>query len=483
MSQHPILPTQIGQGSGINITRHRINGRLMTSGDAYDLGIAHGQNHPLSALQQLNQRPIGVDALGLYHWSNVGRLDYLLPVRAKRMSASAFNYFRGMPALMLYDQARESQHSGLWQQICGDCHLNNFGGFASPERQLLFGLTDFDETLIAPFEWDLKRLSTSIIIAARQRQMTGTVQSALVRMLLELYQLTIENCRKLSPLEQWYQQWDADDLLENTANPAVYQTRKDAIQKVKKTAIGKYLAKISDMNDKGQRQFLEQPPLQQHPTASMPFANPKAIEQFFADYRQSLKFDRQVLFDRYDCHDVALRVVGVGSVGTVSAIALFEDADREPLILQMKEARPSILASLLIHNESTHQGERVIHGQQMLQSASDIFLGFATLEHANMQRDFYVRQLRDMKYSIDLDELDDAHVEAHIQSCATALAYAHAKSGHADVISGYLNADHDWQAALIDYAQAAADRNAEDYAQFLAAIADGQIAVAGDDAL
>lgn len=213
-----------------------------------------------------------------------------------------------------------------------------------------------------------------------------------------------------------------------------------------------------------------------HPKAGEPFS--EHHEAFFESYRSTLKYDRQVLFDRYQCTDIALKVVGVGSVGTRSAIALFEDADREPLILQMKEANPSILSPLFLQ-KVPHEGERVVYGQQLMQAASDIFLGYST----DQQQHYLIRQLRDMKVSIDLAGMDDAFFYEYADSCGLALAHAHAKAGNADVLIGYLGEGGSIVQILQDYASQYAGQNLSDYQQFMNAIADGKIQLAGEEAL
>ncbi len=221
---------------------------------------------------------------------------------------------------------------------------------------------------------------------------------------------------------------------------------------------------------------MDDAPLLWHPDLDEPFG--KDVDVFFQKYRDSLKYDRQVLFDRYQRTDVALKVVGVGSVGTRSAIALFQDADREPLILQMKEANPSILSPLFV-DKVNHEGERVVHGQQLMQAASDIFLGFSSISNQH----FHVRQLRDMKISVDLSDMDDEYFYEYAESCGLALAHAHAKSGNADVLMGYLGEGNTIVEVLQTYAEEYAERNLNDYNQFMNEVADGKIQLAGDDAL
>lgn len=479
------LPNALYTAQSIDLTRHRQHGKLLTQADSLALGKAQRKVTPRKQLAQLAKRPEGVDALNLYHWSNQGRLDFLLPVRAKRMSVSPFTFFRGMPALMLYDQAWESaQHgnSGLYQQVCGDCHLSNFGGFASPERNLLFGLNDFDETLLAPFEWDLKRLVTSIMVAATtptlERAAYGdSVGLQAIQVLLDSYRSGLTQHQALAPIQVWYEKVDATQLLAATNDQTLRAERQAEIDKAKNNTTAKLLPKMTDQDARTRlRHFKDEPPIQQHPKRGQPFS--QGLSQFFAHYRDSLKFDRQVLFDRYQLSDVSLKVVGVGSVGNTAAVALFEDADHEPLILQMKQAKPSILAPLLPRDSQlASQGERVVRGQQLMQAASDIFLGFASLSKPVAQ-DFYVRQLRDMKYSADIDAMDRTHFYAYVASCGLALAHAHAKAGNADAVLSYMGGGTAIVSALQAYAVAAAARNLQDYQQFNQAIAEGLIEVA-----
>lgn len=472
------LPSQLWTADSIDLTRHEHQSKLLNREDGVALGKQQRKIVARSQLAQLSQRPQGITAQQVYEWSNLGRLDGLKPIRAKRMSISPFAFFRGMPSLMLYDLAWESCHSGLFQQICGDCHLLNFGGFASPERNLLFGINDFDETLRGPFEWDLKRLATSLIIAADEIEQVDSVGVAAVEVMLDAYRKHLLDMMDLSPLQIWYEKVDAQDLLQNTSDAGVRKKRKKTLESAQYRTTHSILPKLTEKDQQsGQRRFIDEPPLLRHPNAGEPFGTHSLA--FFQQYRDSLKYDRQVLFDRYRLTDTALKVVGVGSVGTRAAIALFEDGDREPLILQMKEANPSILSPLL--EKSAHEGERVIRGQQLMQAASDIFLGFAST--SDQPEHFYVRQLRDMKVSVDLKAMDEAYLYEYAESCGMALAHAHGKAGNADVLMGYLGEGKVMTEVLQTYAVAYAARNAADYALFMQAINEAQIEVAGDEVL
>ena len=470
------LPKQLWTEESIDLTRHSYQGKLLTKSEGFKLGKTQRKKIPREQLSQLSERPKDTTALTIYDWSNQGRLEQLKPIRAKRMSVSPFTFYRGMPSLMLFDQAWEQHNSGLFQQICGDCHLSNFGGFASPERNLLFGINDFDETLVAPFEWDLKRLATSFVIAARDIDLADKVGLKAIKTMLNSYRQHLLENTELSPLQVWYDKVDASTLLENTECRKLRKKREKHLDSAQKRNAHSVLPKLTQQDQEtGFRYFVDDAPLLWHPNTDEPFS--QSVETFFQQYRDSLKYDRQVLFDRYQRSDVALKVVGVGSVGTRSAIALFQDADREPLILQMKEANPSILSPLFL-GKVKHEGERVIHGQQLMQAASDIFLGFSTLE-----KHFHVRQLRDMKISVDLADMDDDYFYEYAESCGLALAHAHAKAGNADVLMGYLGEGSTIVEVLQQYATQYAERNLKDYQQFMDAVADAKIQIAGNEAL
>ena len=470
------LPEKLWKEQSVDLTRHSYRGKLLTKSEGFKLGKTQRKKIPREQLSQLSERPKDTTALMIYDWSNQGRLEKLKPIRAKRMSVSPFTFYRGMPSLMLFDQAWEQHHSGLFQQICGDCHLSNFGGFASPERNLLFGINDFDETLVAPFEWDLKRLATSFLIAAQDVGLGNRVGLKAIKTMLNSYRQQLLENMELSPLQVWYEKVDASTLLENTECRKLRKKRARHLDSAQKRNAHSVLPKLTQQDkETGFRHFIDDEPLLWHPKSNEPFS--KNVDEFFRQYRDSLKYDRQVLFDRYQRTDVALKVVGVGSVGTRSAIALFQDADREPLILQMKEASPSIL-SPLFPEKVKHEGERVVHGQQLMQAASDIFLGYSTLgQH------FHVRQLRDMKISVDLTDMDDEYFHEYAESCGLALAHAHAKAGNADVLMGYLGEGNTMVEVLQEYATQSMERNLNDYQHFMNEIADGRIQIAGDEAL
>lgn len=307
------LPKQLWNDESIDLTRHSYQGKLLNKSEGFKLGKAQRKKVPREHLSKLSERPKGTTALTIYDWSNQGRLEKLKPIRAKRMSVSPFTFYRGMPSLMLFDQAWEQANSGLFQQICGDCHLSNFGGFASPERNLLFGINDFDETLVAPFEWDVKRLATSFVIAARDINLAEKVGLKAIKIMLNSYRQHLLEITELSPLQVWYEKVDASTLLENTKCRKLRKKREKHLDSAHKRTAYSVLPKLTQQDqDTGFRRFVDDAPLLWHPSANEPFA--KDVDVFFQQYRDSLKYDRQVLFDRYQRTDVALKVVWVSEV-------------------------------------------------------------------------------------------------------------------------------------------------------------------------
>jgi uncharacterized protein (DUF2252 family) len=473
LSQQP--QQQIDLGHIIDLTGHTLGNRLMHRERAMRLGKDQRRVIPRGSLGQLADRPADFDLLKVIAQADEGRLSHLIAVRARRMSVSPFAFFRGMPLLMTQDLAREP-HSGLLMQICGDCHLLNFGGFASPERNLLFGINDFDETALGPFEWDIKRLITSVVIAAVDVGLGEQAGLEAVRELLSHYRSHLRHMMTLSPLQVWYESIDADDLLASTENNRIRKKRAKHLSGAYRRTTQSVLPKLTLQDElTGLRQFVDEPPLIWHPAQDEPFG--RNVRGFFRRYRETLKSDRRILFDRYQLTDVALKVVGVGSVGTRCAVALFEDGDHQPLILQMKEARASVLAHVL-PLRYRHEGQRVIQGQQLMQAASDIFLGFAT--SGVDKKYYYVRQLRDMKISANLDDMDAIYLLEYARSCGMALAHAHGKAGHPDVLTGYLGSNERFSALMVEYARQSAARNAQDYAVFMRAVDAGIIPLASE---
>jgi len=288
------LPKQLWTEESIDLTRHSYQGKLLTKSEGFKLGKTQRKKIPREQLSQLSERPKDTTALTIYDWSNQGRLEQLKPIRAKRMSVSPFTFYRGMPSLMLFDQAWEQHNSGLFQQICGDCHLSNFGGFASPERNLLFGINDFDETLVAPFEWDLKRLATSFVIAARDIDLADKVGLKAIKTMLNSYRQHLLENTELSPLQVWYDKVDASTLLENTECRKLRKKREKHLDSAQKRNAHSVLPKLTQQDQEtGFRYFVDDAPLLWHPNTDewQYFIEGTARMGVFASEGKSRTFD------------------------------------------------------------------------------------------------------------------------------------------------------------------------------------------------
>ncbi|MCX4761440.1 DUF2252 domain-containing protein [Streptomyces sp. NBC_01275] len=395
------------------------------------------------------------------------RLPELLPIRYGRMAASPFAFLRGAAAVMAADLASQP-HTGLTVQLCGDAHLLNFGLYASPERALLFDLNDFDETFPGPFEWDVKRLAASVALAAREN---GHPDPKAYRAALEAvaaYRTAMRRLSGLGELAVWYERFDADRLAPLLRSARHRKRAEASLTRARRRTSLQVLGKLTEVVD-GRHRIIQDPPLLEPAGAS----DAAALRKIFSDYRSTLGEERRLLLDRYRFVDAARKVVGVGSVGTRCFIVLLagRDAD-DPLFLQIKEARRSVLEEHLPSGPYVHPGRRVVAGQRLLQAAGDIFLGWMT---GPQGRAFYWRQLRDMKGSADVAGMSPADLQAYARLCGTVLARAHARSGDRIAIAGYLGGADTFERAVADFALAYADQSAADHAVLDAAVTAGVV--------
>jgi uncharacterized protein (DUF2252 family) len=388
------------------------------------------------------------------------------------MVESPFAFFRGSAIVQAHD-LQGTPSAGLTVQCCGDCHLMNFGGFATPERALIFDINDFDETLPGPFEWDVKRLATSFVLAARwlgfdPADARGSAVSAIAA-----YREAVARFAEMTVLETWYAKVRIEEVFAEFADDpkALKGLRKSVAEATQNTTDHVFHQITAD--DHGTPRILDHPPLLFHPDPSE-LDMERDVRPFFESYRATLSADRAALFDRFHVVDVAYKVVGVGSVGTRCFIALFGGDQDDHLFLQVKEARPSVLEGLAGPCSFSNNGERVVHGQRLMQSASDIFLGWTQGMHGH---DFYVRQLRDMKIAPNLVGYTPRALAAYGHLCGRALARAHAKSGNAAELTGYLGVNDVFDEAVADYALAYADQVERDYEAFRAATRAGRFPV------
>jgi len=382
------------------------------------------------------------------------------------MLVSPFAFLRGAAVLMADDLAG-TPVTGHRVQVCGDAHLANFGVFATPERNLVFDINDFDETLQAPWEWDVKRLAASVAVAARNLNIDEPARSAAVEGSVRAYRKRMREFGPMSPLDVWYERVDVQQVLA-IARDARAKDLKEAlcVAKVRhRTSLGA-LPKFTTVVQ-GQRRIADKPPLVVHDAIE-----DRDAEEMLAQYVQSLPPDRRPLLERWTIVDAARKVVGVGSVGTRCYLVLLMDHDgRTPLFLQLKEANEAVTAPYAGPSEFTHQGQRVVVGQRLVQAASDIFLGWTTHEGHH----YYVRQFRDMKGSVNLDVVTESGFATYARLCGWVLARAHARSGDAAVIGGYLGRRSTFDEAVAVFADAYSYQTERDHAALVDAVRSGRV--------
>jgi uncharacterized protein (DUF2252 family) len=413
------------------------------------------------------------DPVQLLVHSSKGRLPNLLPIRWARMMESPFAFYRGAASIMAADLAR-TPASGVRVQICGDCHLLNFGLFATPERRLIFDINDFDETLQGPWEWDVKRLATSFVIAAQHNHFGKRDARDVAERCVRSYREHMAAFAEMRVLERWYERLDADALIDEIRSR---QWKKKVLKRIQKeasqSAIEHDLPRLAHLKN-GRVRIKDNPPLIYHQTNVDARQFDHMVKDAFRRYCDTLSDDRRVLLNHYEVRDVALKVVGVGSVGTRCAIMLMTAGDDDPLFLQIKEARTSVLEPYVGKSVYKNRGQRVVAGQKLMQSASDLFLGWTISRGLH----FYIRQLRDVKVSAVVEIMDVESMGRYAGWCGWALARAHAKSGDSALIGGYLGASERFDAAIAKFALAYAGQNARDHQALLDAIRAGKIPVA-----
>jgi len=421
-----------------------------------------------------------VDLLERQAASRVGRLA---PLRYGRMLASPFAFYRGAAAVMAADLAG-TPASGFETQLCGDAHLSNFGGFASPERRLVFDLNDFDETLPGPWEWDVKRLVASFSLAARERGCADGERERIVRAAAREYRETMRRLARMGNLESWYQQLDAESIAAGWGAMASGRQRRRferSVAKARAKDSSRAFAKLTEEVG-GEPRIRSEPPLIV-PASELAADEAPAVDVealvlgVLSEYRDSLDVEHRAVFDGYRLVDVAFKVVGVGSVGTRAWIALMLGRDeRDPLFLQIKEAQRSVLEPYAAPSRFEQQGERVVQGQLLMQAASDIMLGWVRAKGVDgRERDFYVRQLWDWKASAKVEQMDARGLAVYAEICGKALAHAHARGGDRIAIAAYLGKGKSFDRATAAFAETYADQSERDYAALRAAVDAGRI--------
>ncbi|MEX1324537.1 MAG: DUF2252 domain-containing protein [Synechococcaceae cyanobacterium] len=407
------------------------------------------------------------DPIEILEQSNQDRLPELIPIRYGRMIRSPFTFLRGSAALMAYDLA-QTPTTGIHVQACGDCHLLNFGLFATPERNLVFDLNDFDETHPAPWEWDLKRLVASFVVAGRDNNISDKDCESAVIECARSYRKHLRRYSRMSPLDVWYNRLDMQTIIDMAPDAKARKFRERVAEKARQRIIEHLFPRIVGEIG-GRHRFVDQPPVLFH-VAEEDFA--ERMLEGLEDYRQTLSAERRVLLDRYRLEDSATKVVGIGSVGTRCFISLFFSEENHPLILQVKEARRSVLEPYTNPCRYENQGQRVVTGQRLMQSSSDIFLGWV---RGRRGFDFYVRQLRDMKLSFPIEGVSAAQLKRYGEFCGWTLARAHAKSGDGRTISGYLGKGDDFDLAMGCFAFAYAEQTVKDHQALVEAVQAGRV--------
>jgi uncharacterized protein (DUF2252 family) len=418
---------------------------------------------PLSALAGWQPPANRADPVGVLIEQGKTRIAELLPLRYKRMKCDAFAFMRGAAAIMAADLA-SGPATGLRVQLCGDCHLGNFGGYASPEGTPLFDVNDFDETLPAPFEWDVKRLAASLAVRGRVAKLPGRECRRLARTAVKTYRWRLGELARQSPFAVWSSHVDLDRAIADIDSAKTrhkIEQRRKAILDGAKEHFGLVERKNVHWQIKEKLPLVRR--LHHHELHA---------HQAFDSYLQSLQEDRQVLLRRYHRHDVAFKTVGVGSVGTFCAIGLFVSDDGSPLLLQIKEAQASVLAPFAGASNYANHGQRVVVGQRMMQAAPDVFLGW-TQTPVN-GRHFYVRRLKDSRLGDIGDMLEEA-LPYYAKLCGHTLARAHARAGDAAMLSAYMGDDSEFDKAIAEFAMAYADQTEHDWRALLDAIKAGRI--------
>jgi len=410
------------------------------------------------------------DPVALLDGQNATRVPELVPLRWRRMLESPFAFMRGSAIVMVTDLA-STPNSGIRVQACGDCHLMNFGVYATPERNLVFDINDFDETLPAPWEWDVKRLAASLELAGRYRSFSRADCADTVRAMVQAYRGFMGRFAEMTSLEVWYLRLNVETALAHFFRTAqARKTMMRSLAQAKRRTLESAFIKMTKVV-KGRRRIIDDPPVIFHFDEKSRYPNLNAA---FGQYLSTVRDDLRVLLSKYRVVDLAIKVVGVGSVGTRCGVMLMMANDGDPLLLQVKEANASVLDVYAGRSAYSNHGQRVVVGQRIMQASSDMFLGWTHLRG----RDYYVRQLRDMKWALDPSQVGRQRLQRWARGCGATLARAHARSTDPAVLAGYLGSGDTFDEAMVEFARAYADQAERDYATLQAAAKAKRIKVA-----
>lgn len=417
------------------------------------------------------------DVVQLLEQSSEGRIKELLPIRYGRMLQTPFTFFRGAALNMAADLAT-TPNTGEHVQLCGDCHLSNFGAFATPERRVIVDINDLDETLPGPWEWDVKRLAASFVLAARNNGHTEAEARDAALTCVRTYRETMLEFSRMRALDVWYASIDMEQLISETEDAELRKRIKKRLAKARERSVLEHDFPSLAMHSDTGPQIKDDPPLIFHFNDSGRDEFDALVRQAFADYRETMPEYRRVLLDRYTLHDIALKVVGVGSVGTYCAVMLLMADEHDPLFLQVKEARASVLEPYVGKSHYPNHGQRIVKGHFLVQAASDLFLGWT---EGRFGRQFYVRQLRDMKIKALVETFTPSVMLRYARLCGWILARAHARSGNPAVLAGYLGKSDKFEEAIADFSVAYADQSERDHSELVKAARNGLFEVAAED--
>ena len=455
----------------------------LSTAERVALGKAARAEVPRAGHAAFAPAPDRADPLKVLERQARTRVPELVPIRYGRMLVSPFTFYRGAAMIMAGD-LEATPRSGLAVQCCGDAHLSNFGVFGSPERRLVFDLNDFDETLPGPWEWDVKRLAASMLIAAINNDYAVKDQERAVLATVEAYRSAMRGFAGMGNLDVWYAHMDVDAMVQDLGSqlkPKMAKRTEKTLAKARTRDSMSAFSKLTHVVD-GQVRIVDQSPL------IVPIQNladedqgrqmSAALQGLLRGYRDTLEVDRRVLVEQFEMADFARKVVGVGSVGTRAWIALMLGRDtQDPLFLQMKEAEASVFEPFLGPSAFANHGERVVVGQRLMQASSDIFLGWLHVDSGldGEARDFYVRQLRDWKGSAEIEQMIPKGLSTYGELCGWTLARAHARSGDRIAIAAYLGGGSSFDRAILEFSNAYAEQNERDYRQLTAAVSSGKI--------
>ncbi len=458
VSQHdmsPRFPLEINRGA--------------TRAERKELGKLARQKTPLKSHAEQTILQTGRDIISILEKSNEGRVKELVPIRHGRMLVNPFTFYRGSASLMAFDLAT-TPTSGFKVQACGDCHIQNFGAYATPERRIVIDINDFDETLPAPWEWDVKRLAASLVLAAVTNGLPMDVGEDAAYRMAQSYREYMAELAAMTHLEVWYAHVDIKELQEELEGAKLKRNKIILQEAMKKSSPEILMEKFTKITQDGIR-FKDIPPLLCHVDEA---GASEQAKQAIKEYRGTLRDHRRILLDRYEIVDLARKVVGIGSVGTQCFIVLLASSEEDFLILQVKEARASVLEPYAGKSKFKHHGERVVDGQKIMQAASDMFLGWTTAQKPPYIH-YFVRQLRDVKVGVDTTFWDKPQFKLGANFAGRILARAHARSGDAAVLRGYMGKTEEFDEAIAAYATRYAKQTEHDYSQFVSACKSGTL--------